>query len=220
MRKTGWFDRLIKLAIGGLMFWSLAALAEDNWKLVKDEDGIKVYTQPVEGSNFLEFKGVADLDASLPQCAGLVMSIPHMPKWMYGTTHAEQVSAVSDVDRVIYMVQHAPFPLKDRDLYVHNTLTQNADNSVVYAMDLMPEKAIDSKYVHVKKLHTRVTMIALSANKTHVEYRAHVDPGGKVPSWAANLVVTDTPFNTLKQAQEIIKTTKDSLTLSSVKNPY
>lgn len=213
-------DRIIKGVVASLAMFALAAQAADNWKLVKEDDGIKVFTQPVEGSNFVEFKGEVDVEASLKQCAGLVMSVPHMTKWMYGTTKAEIVSSVNDSDRVLYMVQHAPFPLRDRDLYVHNTLTQNDDNSVVYAMDLMTDKAIESSHVHVKKLRTRVTLTALSANKTHVEYRAHVDPGGIVPSWAANLFVTDTPYYTLKEARETLKTTKSSLELSSIKNPY
>jgi len=213
-------DKSIKGMVASLTLFCSAAFAADQWSLVKDDDGIKVFTQPVEGSSFVEFKGETDIDAGLQQCAGLVMSIPDMPKWMFGTVKAELVSSNSEQDRVLYMVQNAPFPLKDRDLYVHNTLTQNPDKSVVYAMDLLPEKAGDSKYVHVEKLRTRVTLTALSANKTHVEYRAHVDPGGVVPSWAANLFVTDTPYNTLKEARNLLKSSQVSMSLETIENPY
>jgi len=194
------------------------AQAQDHWELIHDEDGIKVYTQPVEGSSYLEFKGETIADVTLQQCAGFILSVPHMSKWMYGTKKAQILSAASEFDRVLYMINDAPFPLRDRDLVVHNVMAQQANNVVVYTIELMRDKQVESKYVHVKGLRARVTLTPISSEQTHIEYRAHVDPGGTVPAWAVNMFVLDTPLKTLQQAKKLVKGTKGFLMLSSIRN--
>lgn len=197
---------------------SFASQAQDNWKLVKDEDGIRVFTQPVSGSDFKEFKGETDFDETLQHCVGFLMSVPHMTEWMHETMKVELVSKENDHDRVLYMIQNAPFPVRDRDFFVRNTLSQQPDDTVVYTMDLVPNKVVDSGYVHLKGMRGRVTLTPLSATRTHVEYRAHVDPGGAIPSWVANAFVTDTPFHTLKNARRVVQSMKTRLSFASIRN--
>lgn len=38
-----------------------------------------------------------------------------------------------------------------------------------------------------------------------VIYQIHADPGGDIPSWLANAVAVDSPFNTLKNMLKMLK---------------
>ncbi len=49
------------------------------------------------------------------------------------------------------------------------------------------------------------TITPISENQTKLEYQMHVEPGGYVPAWLANLKIVDTPFTFLYNLREHIE---------------
>jgi hypothetical protein len=41
-----------------------------------------------------------------------------------------------------------------------------------------------------------------------VVFRLHIEPGGEIPSWLANIAVIDTPYHTLNNLKEMVKREK------------
>ena len=58
-------QKIVSIMTFGLLLAStLPSTVQADWELVKDEDGVQVYTQSVPGSGIKEFKGVTQMRAS------------------------------------------------------------------------------------------------------------------------------------------------------------
>lgn len=176
-----------------------------DWSLSKETKGVTVYTRAVEGSDFLEFKGETIIKQNLASLVSLLWTVEDMPGWMFGCIKAEVKENTGDLERKLYLLNDAPFPLKHRDLVIENRVTQDPDTLVVtYSMDMVPAP-LETSHVHVKAMKGFVSLVPISENETRVIYQAHLDPAGIVPSWAANMFVNDNPVNTLLGAKKILK---------------
>ena len=45
----------------------------------------------------------------------------------------------------------------------------------------------------------------IAENKTKVEYQMHVEPGGYVPAWLANMKIVDTPYTFMYNLREQVE---------------
>jgi ribosome-associated toxin RatA of RatAB toxin-antitoxin module len=67
---------------------------------------------------------------------------------------------------------------------------------------------LNDKNVRVPQLEGAWNIIPLSANQCRVVFRLHIEPGGEIPSWLANIAVIDTPYHTLTNLREMVKKEK------------
>ena len=65
-----------------LALTSGTVFSASNWKKEFMKNGISVYTRPIEGSSFKEFKGVGMIHASMEACQKVLMDIPNLTIWM------------------------------------------------------------------------------------------------------------------------------------------
>jgi len=203
-------------SIGLLAFQHEAGATEVGWKQVKQGDGVTVFSRPYAGARFSEFKSVALVDADPQQCAEFVMSAETMPKWVYGAKAVRVVSSSSTgLERELYMQMQLPFPLRDRDVYARNRLEKKPDLSLVYSIELIPDRPREENFVRLERLQLQLTMTPVIPNKTRMEYVALIDPGGVIPSWADSLF-SDAPFISLKNAQRMIHQAKVEPALPTV----
>lgn len=183
----------------------MMASADAGWSKSYDKDGIQVFTRQVEGSTYKEFRGETIVNEDLASVVSLFWSAEDMPKWMDGCKRAEVKEQVSDLERKLYLVNAAPGLLKDRDLVISNKVTQDpVSGTVRYTMDRI-EYPIDTSNVHVPKMNGFVDLIPQGPKQTKLVYQAHLEAGGIVPGWAANIFVEQNPVNTLKGARSILK---------------
>lgn len=182
----------------------LTMTTNHDWKLSRSKKGIEIYTRPIEGSDFLEFKGITNVSTNLATLVGLLWNLDDMPLWSSGCLETKLISMNGDLDRTVYLVNDAPFPLKKRDLVMNNRVIQNSETkTVTYTMDLVSHP-IKSKHVHVKSITGTVELVPISAAETQVIYQSHIDPGGNIPSWAVNWFVNDVPLETLEKLTNIL----------------
>ena len=57
-------------------------MAASDWKLAIQKDGIDVSVRPVKGTDFDEFMGSADIDASIDVVYAVITDIPAATQWM------------------------------------------------------------------------------------------------------------------------------------------
>ena len=177
------------------------------WDLAKESNNIKVYTRPVEGSSFKEYKGVMQIDASLSSLVALVDDITAYPKWIHTCTEATVLKRIGQRESYIYTVNDAPWPISDRDAVSFNLISQNHETlvvtiSILGVPDFVPPK---SGLVRVKKLKGFWQFSPLTNGSVEVVYQVHNEPGGNLPTWLVNSVVVTQPFHTLLNMREQIK---------------
>ncbi len=66
-----------------LMICPALALAQTEWKLVKDVHQIQIYVKDIPGSNLKELKTIAQFDCSMDALLSLLIDISAQPKHQF-----------------------------------------------------------------------------------------------------------------------------------------
>ncbi|KJK05507.1 MULTISPECIES: START domain-containing protein [Pseudomonas] len=172
------------------------AHAED-WKVAKDEDGIKVSLNDVAGSDYKAYRGVTLIKAPLAKVKALQEDVVGACTWIHECKSQKLLKSEGDQSWT-YTQFNTPWPVTARDSVLHVTTTQAADGSLTRKLEGVPTYLPEEKgFVRVAKVEGFWTLVPKDGG-TEVTYQVHTEPGGSVPSMVANKFVVDAPFNTLK----------------------
>lgn len=182
--------------IVGLTAMSSMTMAED-WKVAKDEDGIKVSLSEVAGSPYKAYRGVTLINAPVAKIRALQEDVAGSCVWIHECKTQKLLKHEGDQSWT-YAQFNTPWPVTARDSVLHVTTVQGADGSVTRNIEAAPTYVEDEKgYVRVTEAKGYWKLVP-KGDATEVTYQLHTNPGGSVPSWLANKFVIEAPFNTLK----------------------
>ncbi|QYX49633.1 START domain-containing protein [Pseudomonas tussilaginis] len=169
----------------------------ENWKVAKDEDGIKVSLSDVAGSDYKAYRGVTLIKAPLAKVKALQEDVVGACTWIHECKSQKLLKSEGDQSWT-YTQFNTPWPVTARDSVLHVTTTQAADGSLTRKLEGVPTYLPEEKgFVRVAKVEGFWTLVPKDGG-TEVTYQVHTEPGGSVPSMVANKFVVDAPFNTLK----------------------
>src|SRR3954469_11054138 len=91
--------------------FTMRAAAENNWKLEKDKDGIKVWTRKPETSTLKEYRATTVIETTIPKLLSFFKDYTLFDKWMYKVDagSVKMVKKNNDNDYYILMTMSAPF---------------------------------------------------------------------------------------------------------------
>lgn len=163
-------------------------------------------TRPFVGSNLDEFLGRTEVDASISQVVALLTD-PASCKNLYHQCKELTVLSGTEKKSIVYLRNGAPWPVNDRDLIMDRGFEQN-EKSLATVMKI---KRLDSNARPVPSGVTRMEnfegvwrIIPQTNGKLKIEYQAHFEPGGSVPQSVINLVLTDTPYESLLNLKTLV----------------
>jgi hypothetical protein len=188
------------LGIAALLAVSGAQAAQ--WRLVKDEAGIQVYSQQIPGSSFQAFRGVTRIRVDMPRLLALQDDISAACAWIHACSEQKLLKHEGDLSWA-YSRFHTPWPVQPRDSILQVTTTRDADGRVTRTLhgvaDYLP---LQQGFVRVSKVEG---FWSLTPREGEIEviYEVHSEPGGSVPAWLANSFVVDAPFNTLQGLRQL-----------------
>lgn len=192
------FKRVV--VIVGLTALSSMALAED-WKMAKEEDGIKVSLSEVAGSQYKAYRGVTVINAPVAKIRALQEDVAGSCAWIHECKLQKLLKHEGDQSWT-YAQFNTPWPVTARDSVLHITTTQEAGGGLTRTIEAAPTYQPEEKgFVRVTKAQGFWKLVP-KGDATEVTYQLHTNPGGSVPSWLANKFVVDAPFNTLKALKE------------------
>jgi hypothetical protein len=184
------------LMLLSLVPYFLSSDMPDEWSLVKEQDGIKMYNRPSPYSKFNDIKVVADFTGTLKQIAGILADVEKYTEWAYGTKTSVIVKKISATE-----------PANDRDFYAHCKIMLD---SATYSLKVVSVSIKD--YLPPKKNVVRIPLskgnwniTAVGDKKIHLEYTLELDPGGNVPPWLLNLFSTNGPMETFENLKKKLK---------------
>lgn len=186
--------------IVGLASLSSLAMAED-WKVAKDEDGIKVSLSEVAGSQYKAYRGVTVIKAPVAKIRALQEDVAGSCAWIHECKSQKLLKHEGDQSWT-YAQFNTPWPVTARDSVLHVTTIQDADGGVTRTIEAAPTYQPEEKgFVRVAEAKGYWKLVP-KGGATEVTYQLHTNPGGSVPSWLANKFVVEAPFNTLKALKE------------------
>ena len=190
-----------------LMFQNV--LAQEDWEMVKEEDGIKVYTKPVSTSDFKAFKATMTIDESIQSFLSVLYDIEGLTSWGYKLEDASLLKKSGDSLQIYYAEAKVPFPYKNRDGVYANTFKWDANAKILHV-----EIKLLDKYIAEKEGLVRLTgkgywkAKVLTSGKLEIVFEMEVDPGGGIPAWMANMFADDSPYYTMLELQKVVKNKK------------
>jgi hypothetical protein len=194
------------------LFFSFSAFffsfAHAEWKLEKDEAGIKVYLNEVKGSEIKAFKGVTTIKASMDTLLAIVKDTDNFDKWIHQCTEPKVLKAVNFHDTYSRQINDLPWPVDDREVVMFTAISKDSSKERIYiSLEARPDYIPKNKdYVRVTKLNGFYLFNALPDGMTEVTWQQHTEPGGSLPVWLINALVVDIPFKSLEAMRTLAQT--------------
>ena len=188
--------------LGAVLMLGLAQVQAAQWRLVKDEAGIRVYLQQIPGSSFQAFRGVTRIRTDMPRLLALQDDVSAACAWIHACSEQRLLKHEGNLSWA-YSRFHTPWPVQPRDSILQVTTTRDADGRVTRTLhgvaDYLP---LQPGFVRVSNVEGFWRLTPLDG-EIEVVYQVHSEPGGSVPAWLANSFVVDAPFNTLQGLREL-----------------
>lgn len=180
------------------------------WKLVKNEDGIQVYSRKPDNSKFRIIKVSTQVKTSLSSLVKLIKDASGHKKWVYLDKKAEILEEKNPFSWVMYSQTDAPWPVSDRDVIVWGHLSQDSITKIVTIMAVALPRYIPKKkdYIRIPYAVSMWRFIPEKEGAVEAEFTLEVDIGGKIPRWLANMAATKGPYQTMLGLKREIKQKK------------
>ena len=176
------------------------AQCQEDWKLKKDKNGIKVYSRKTPNFKFDELKVDCIFEGKMSQLAAVILDVNNQYQWVYKTAKSELLKQVTDADLFYYSEIECPWPFDNRDLIARMTITQNTSTKILSIVAKSVDNYLPSKknIVRVKYSNALWTITPLNNAQFKVEYKIQIDPGDGVPAWILNMLPPMALTNLLK----------------------
>lgn len=192
-----------------ILFWFVLLMSyipamSQEWEFVKEKDGIKVYTRKEANSSLKSFRGVADLHCAPEKVNNLIGNVKNVDWWDKNVKELKILSYEKEKVNRYYIVYDTPWPLADRDLVVeafitNDPVTKTRSVRSVPLNGVIPEK---EGLVRIKNYRQTWVIQTMGPNLVHIVLEGYVDPGGSIPDWLYNMVITETPLKVIHGIQE------------------
>jgi hypothetical protein len=199
----------LKIVAYILTLWVLFSDAAKpiKWELIRNENGIKVYTADVPEYPVKAIKTEVEFDAKLAHVVAVIMDVSNYTQWVYHCSESKLLQQTSPRKLIYRHVTSAPWPVQDRDQISAFTLTQKADGSLyVNSKTINNVLAEQPNYVRVTNSKAQWKLTALPNGKVGAEYQLFFNPAGSIPSWILNFFIANGPFETMLKVRERAKT--------------
>ena len=179
-------------------------LAAQSWDFVKEKDNIKLYTQETPGKSLKSFRGIADIKAPAEKVFAMMEDVNNTDWWDKNIIRVKVLLYEKNKRAQYYLVYDLPWPVIDRDLCVDvtikiDTVTGERRIDAVSFPGIIPES---NDMVRIKDYRQTWTLVPYGKEMSHVILEGFVDPEGSVPDWISNMLITDSPFRTIKELRE------------------
>ncbi len=168
----------------------------DGWELVKDKDGIQIYTRLTEGSKFRTYKGEAILKIGMDDMYRTLTDLDNYDQWVYSCKESILLSKTAEDEFIYYSVMSLPFPFDDRDMTTKMKVTRG-DGTIRFATSLIKGKQSPEGLVPVAAYEEATTLIKTGDNQVRMIMEGYFEPGGSLPAWVVNMFLSEGPYESL-----------------------
>jgi hypothetical protein len=184
----------------------LNIVAQDNWELKKNENGIAVYTRGIANEKLKEIRVVCELPGTTAGLLRVLQNVSGHSNWVYLTEKATIIKKLSPNSLVYYTITDMPWPVTNRDLVVEFSYQEvpGTNNLAIRAKSAAGHVPPKKGYVRVPYSLATWEVVPVAKDKLKIDYVFRVDPGGTIPTWLVNMAATTGPYNTFVKLRELL----------------
>lgn len=178
-----------------------------SWMLVKEKNGIRVFTSSEEKSKFKIIKVEAVMSGHLQELLAALINVKNTKQWVYATREAYLLKQVGNKEVLYYTETALPWPLSNRDVIIRMRINYDPGKNTLLAtaqgeQNILPEK---KGIVRLPFFSTTWDVKYDGKEKLYITYVLKMDPGGEIPPGIANMFVTKGPWETFNNLSKILQ---------------
>ena len=185
---------LITIFLAGIALSIFAEPAPtEGWKLVKQTNGVAIYSRPHAGSKLKEFKAIGEIDASTNAVHAVIDDVEAYPSFMPYTTECRVIE--KDSDSILTYQRLSPKIVSDRDYTLRiEKKSWPTENGLAYLNRWSPANehgpAEKPNIFRVKLCEGSWLLEPAGDGKTRATYSLFTDSGIVGPAFIANTIST------------------------------
>lgn len=190
-----------------LLFFSILLLSltlkgqeDSEWKIVKNSDNIKTYVKNGHSSEIKKVKAETVIKATLAELIAIIKDAESHNKWVFLNENSKILEETDDFNWKYYGITDAPWPVSNRDYITIVHLEQDEkDCSITITSTSIPGfLPEDKEFVRINYLYSVWVFSPIGDGNVHLSFEIEIDPGGNIPVWLINMVVSKGPFKTVE----------------------
>ena len=184
-------------------------VGQEPWQLIKDKEGIQVFTRSNTVSSFKEFKATMRIEAKVNEFLAVLYDVEGLSDWGYNLKESKLLNRPDDMTQTYYAVAKAPWPYKDRDgIYLNQISLDNKTKVLLVDIEMLEQNIeVSGDYVRMDG-YGYWQVKEVSASEVEVIFQMQVDPGGSIKAWIANMFVSDSPYHTMLGLRDVLQKKK------------
>jgi ribosome-associated toxin RatA of RatAB toxin-antitoxin module len=164
---------------------------KEDWKLVKQTNGVAIYSRLHPGSHLKEFKAIGEIDAPSDAIHKVIDDVEAYPTFMPYTAEARVIERKHN--SILTYQRISPKIVSDRDYTIRiDKKSWPVDNGVAYLSEWKPANehgpAEQPGVFRVKLLKGSWLLEPVARDKTRATYFVFTDSGIAVPPFLANTI--------------------------------
>lgn len=189
-----------------LLIIANASYSQTDWQLIKDQNGIKVYTANEGSSKFKSIKVEAVLTGTLQKLVNILRDVKNNKEWVYSTKQSYPIKQISSNEVLYYSETELPWPLSNRDIPVRMRLNLNTANNTLHVLASGEPNSfpLQKGKVRLQFFNSTWDVKYDGKNKISISYYLKMDPSGNVPVQVTNLFITKGPYETFENLSKLL----------------
>jgi hypothetical protein len=187
-----------------LLLLPLSAFPQEDWNLVREKAGIKVYTKTGSDSEYKAFKAEMQVRCRIENIVEVIKNMNSINNWVVNCKGVKLLKN-EDEDQYYYIETSLPWPFDNRDMVYHFQYIEIDSNQVKVIVTGTPEFIQPRNgIVRMVKANGYWLLTSIDNYMTAITYQMHVEPGGSIPAWLANPFIENVPYSTFHELRNII----------------
>ena len=181
---------------------------QTNWQLVKNREGIKIYTSKSTNSNFKRVKASSVCQGTIDRAIRVFRNVAGQPNWVYSTKRACIIRQSTENDILYYVESALPWPLSNRYLLARMKIQPDLENKQVLiytTADTSEQFSSGDGKIRITYFKVTWQIKQIDAKMISIEYFLDIDPGGNLPASVVNLFISQGPYKTLLKLAELLR---------------
>jgi len=178
----------------------------NDWELIKEDKGIRVYSKSDARSDYIEIKAVSKVESSIESFVALMNDVDNFKNWMHATKKAKLIKRSGRFHYTYYMLSDLPWPAQDRDVVLRISIHRDPETNAIYTKSENVPGVIDENegIQRIQSVKTSWRFVPESDNKIKIIFHTRVLPNVKLPDWLVQQIYHIGPYNTITNMKNVI----------------
>lgn len=190
-----------------VMLGPVAVLAQGDWQLRRDEQGVQVFTREVAAARFDEIRVELVVEGvSLHTVAAVLRDTASNPEWVAHCERAYVIEQISPAESVVYTRTDLPFPFKDRWAVSRSEWQQDPETYQVSMQSRAVEREMPEEQSGVRVTDSQVSwqLTLQESGDIRIVNQTLLDPKTPLPGWLVQSFMLNGPLTSMQNFRDMI----------------